>query len=153
MLYPQSWQREDGHIGFSEGTVEVVRFISPNKGKEATFQENLVILVDNSPASNLDVNLDLNIYVGYRVKFHQSFLNEFKVLGTNSDKTIGGKPAYMLWYSYRDPEVGNIELKVMEVGIIVYDDVYMISYYSKIEKYFDNLPTVEKMIDSFEVIR
>jgi hypothetical protein len=41
----------------------------------------------------------------------------------------------------------------MEVGIIVYDKVYTILYQTNVEKYFEYLPTVEKMIDSFEVIR
>jgi serine/threonine-protein kinase len=148
MLYPQSWQRVDGDISLTEGWVEAVRFVSPSEGVGVTFQENLVIVVDNSPASN--ANLDN--YIQYRVSFHQIHLNGFSLLGTNSDKAIAGEPAYMLWFSYRDPNDANVELKVMEVGTKVYDTVYIISYYSTIEKYFDYLPTVEKMIDSFEVI-
>jgi hypothetical protein len=146
--YPRSWQREDGDISFSGGS-EAVRFYSPASDQSDKFQEQLAILVDNSPG----LNANLDDYMQYRISSYKLNYNEFKLLGTNTDKMISGERAYMIWYSYKDQNISEIDIKVMEIGIIVNRKVYIISYYADVEKYFEYLPSVEKMLDSFEVTR
>jgi hypothetical protein len=91
MLYPQSWQREDGNISFSD-EIGVVLFIPPSEGNTVVFQPSLGIAVNNSTGSN--VNLDN--YLQYMISYYQLHLNEFSLLGTNNDKTIAGEPSYMI---------------------------------------------------------
>ena len=58
----------------------------------------------------------------------------------------------MLVYNYTNPQ-DLIAVKAMDIGTISNDNrVYIISYYAEPVKYCRYLPTIQRMIDSFEII-
>jgi hypothetical protein len=67
---------------------------------------------------------------------------------SNTNSTLGGKPAYKLVYT--DVEDG-INYKTMEIGTITADRLYYVEYLAEEEQYPDYLPTVQKMIDSLKI--
>jgi hypothetical protein len=55
----------------------------------------------------------------------------------------------MLIGTYQNPSAGL--QKLMEIGMIVGDKVYVIQYIADAPRYADYLPTVQKMIDSLVI--
>ena len=69
-----------------------------------------------------------------------------------SNKTIlAANPARMILYLHTF-EVQPYDLKVMEIFIVNGDTKYEISYFAEATKYDNYLPTIQKMINSFEII-
>jgi hypothetical protein len=75
-------------------------------------------------------------------------LIDFKVIESNTNSTLAGKPAYKLVYT--DVEDG-INYKSMEIGTIAGDRLYYVKYLVEEEQYPDYLPTVQKMVDSLKI--
>ena len=49
-----------------------------------------------------------------------------------------------------DPE-GQYTIKTMQIGIIINHKLYVIQYYAELEKYSDNLPIIQKMVNSLQI--
>jgi hypothetical protein len=77
---------------------------------------------------------------------------DFKVIESNTNSSIlGGKPAYKLVFT--DVDDDNNYYKSMEIGTIIGDKIYFVTYDAEgeEERYSDYLPTVQKMIDSLNI--
>jgi PsbP-like protein/PsbP len=126
----------------------------------------LIVVADIFP-SGLDNNADVFIsldktfeytginqgtYVNGLVSDLQTTLGRNFTLtsvATNST-TLADQPAYTLNYT-----VGSVEgetTRVMEVGAVIGNIVYMVDYQSTPDKYATFLPQVRNLIDSFEVL-
>jgi hypothetical protein len=65
----------------------------------------------------------------------------------------GSLPAERIVYTYTEPSVeGEIPVKVMDIGTLKDNILYVISYTAKPINYLNYLPTIQKMIDSFSII-
>jgi hypothetical protein len=133
--YPPKWKevQVDG-IG--------VIFISPPESNSDRFLEKLTIAVfpsNNNTSVNKLVNEAIN---NYRDRYPDFQLIESKAI------TFKTNPAYTIVYSYTDQELR--EVMAMDVGTSKDNRVYVFSYSADPSEYSSNMPTILKMINSFE---
>jgi hypothetical protein len=135
--YPSNWknQQVDG-VG--------VVFISPPETNLDRFLEKLTIAFfpsNNNTSVNELANLAINNYKEHYTGFQ---LIESKAI------TFERNPAYTIVYSYTDQELRKII--AMDVGTAKDNRVYVFSYSADPTEYSSYMPTIHKMINSFETI-
>jgi eukaryotic-like serine/threonine-protein kinase len=136
--YPQNWSKENREDFWATGVV----FSSPLENDTDQFKEQVSVLVENLPQ-----NLALAEYT-------QQSLAEIKQL---SDPTIGNPQNITLGSNqgrqiiYQGEENGHT-VQRMQTWSVDGNRAYVITYTAMPKSYDDYLPTVEKMIQSFETI-
>ena len=151
--YPSTWIIYAGDV-FSDNdyddddaAIDIVSFLGPVKSDTEAYAPSLYISIDNPPTS--DLNLNLTEYLARITDDYDARLKDFKVIESNTNSSIlASKPAYKLVFTEEEDE---IHYKTMEIGTIIGDKVYLLSYAAQEEQYSDYLPTVQKMIDSFKI--
>jgi eukaryotic-like serine/threonine-protein kinase len=137
--YPQNWSKENREDFWATGVV----FSSPLENDTDQFKEQVSVLVEDLPQ-----NLALAEYT-------QQSLAEIKQL---SDPTIGNAQSIVLGSKegrqiiYQGEENGRT-VQRMQTWSIDGSRAYVITYTAIPESYDDYLPTVERMIKSFETIK
>jgi hypothetical protein len=138
-------------IGFANQTSEdnvynyIVAFRSPLDRVSDTVVETVNIAMENLPPGE---NITLDAYSTFQI-------SDLTLSGTNFDlrestpTVLAGIPAYKIVYS---ETLQQVPLQVMQVWAIKDNKVYTISFAAEVSKYSTYLPTVQKMIDSFEFI-
>jgi hypothetical protein len=155
--YPTSWEVHEGDIEPGDYATDIVTFVPEGEGDSNTFESadefgedldyRFYVGIDNYPldSDNLDLYLDdiVNVY--------DEDLDSFKVIEYNTQGTLGGQGAYQLVYQQ---ENDNTEYKHLETGTIIdKSKVYFINFKSKVKDYETFLPVVQKMIDSFQIMK
>ncbi|MFM2314296.1 MAG: hypothetical protein RLZZ04_3572 [Cyanobacteriota bacterium] len=136
--YPQNWSKENRDDFWATGVV----FSSPLENDADQFKEQVSVLVEDLPQK-----LALAEYT-------EQSLAEIKQL---SDPTIGKAQSITLGTNegrqiiYHGEENGNT-VQRMQTWSVNGNRAYVITYTAIPESYDDYLPTVEKMIKSFETI-
>jgi hypothetical protein len=74
---------------------------------------------------------------------------DFKLLGSTTNNTVAGLPAYKSIYSYAGDN--NSTVQGMEIGAIKGDNAYIFTYEAGPNEYDRYLPTIRNMIYSFQV--
>ena len=93
--------------------------------------------------------MTLGEYANSLITGYKETLTNFNLVESDTNNSIlAGRPAYKLVYS--DVE-DDTNYKTMEIGTIIGDKVYYIEYISEEEKYSNYLPTIQMMINSFEI--
>jgi hypothetical protein len=129
--YPADWDIDE-----EEGDEEVASFTSPS--------ESATITIEISLGQNVTLDEYLNDSMGSKRSYGSGF--GFKVNESTTNVTLAGNyPAYKL--------VTSTDLtKTMQIGTIIGDKKYLISYDAPVSRYSSYLPIIQKMIDSFEII-
>jgi eukaryotic-like serine/threonine-protein kinase len=139
--YPQTWSERqiDDPI-----TGEVVVFTSPKETDADLFAEKVYLAVEylSSEPTNLE-------------RYSQTVLNRLnqtengnRELYKDFKTTIDNSPARTVIYSRQQ---GSLQLQQMESFTIKNNQVYIAIYTAEKEKFAEFYPTVEKMIDSWEI--
>jgi hypothetical protein len=144
--YPSTWIIYAGDMFFDDDAIDIVSFLGPVKSDTKAHAPSLYISIVNPPPS--DLNLNLNEYLTRITNDYKAKLKEFKVIESNTNSILAGKPAYKLIFTDEEDE---IYYKTMDIGTIIEDKVYFLSYVVQREQYSDYLPTVQKMIDSLKI--
>jgi hypothetical protein len=133
--YPRDWQ-------VIEGTG--VSFLSRVENKQDTFREAIRISASSSQGKSLS-----EIINGV-VNYYKTTLSNFNLIKSDSNVTVANNPAHRLTYTFSD-KVGG--MRAIDIGIEKGESNYIIQYIAQ-ENHFDNyMPLVQKMIDSFEIIK
>jgi len=146
--YPSNWEK----LEFAQGIEEehrniVVNFLSPaGEGTSNTFREYLIIEVGNSTSHDES----LTQYVTTQIHLRQALPN-FNLVESTLTSVSGGNPAHKIVYTYSNPIVGIT--KVMDILTIKSDKLYFLSYNADAVKYSRYLPIIQKVIDSFQIIK
>jgi hypothetical protein len=140
ILYPANWQRLE-----SEDNDHGVLFLSPSESNSDRFLESFS--VSSSTIFNSSKN-SVDELAARAIREHLEHLPDFQLVYTKLI-TIKDKPAYMLLYKYTDLVFGKAI--AMDIGIRNGDKVYILSYLAETAKFSLYLPTIQKMIDSFEI--
>lgn len=102
------------------------------------------VLVDT-----VDSGESLKQYVSDLISDDKIDLKNFKVNeSSTSGNTLAGDPAYKIIYSYTDQ---GENFKGLETGTIVGNKVYFLQYENSPTQFDSDLPTAQKMIDSFKL--
>ncbi|MEO1671525.1 MAG: protein kinase [Cyanobacteria bacterium J06631_2] len=137
--YPSGWSKQNRDDFFATGVV----FFSPLANDSDQFKERVSVLVENLPG-------DLPL-----AEYTQQSLDEIKQL---SDPNIGEAKTITLGddegrqIAYQGEENGS-PVKRVQTWSVNGDRAYVVTYTAKPEDYENYLPTVERMIESFETIK
>ncbi len=143
ILYPANWDKQENSSSSNDNStfIDLVAFSPPFKNN-SDIVGKLIVQVDNIS----DIKpITLAKYANDTVS---DLRQDFKVSPSNA--TLAGNPAYKFVYAGLE---ASVDLKAMMVLTIKGDRAYIISYTAEPEKYSYYLPTVQKMIDSFEILK
>ena len=139
MQYPSSW-KELEHTNS-------VKFLSPLEGPSDRFREGLEIIA--FPVNNNDNRLSIDRIALETVNIDREQLQDFQLIKSKAS-TFDDNPSHVLVYTYTNPN--SIKIKAMDVGILDGNKIYVISYFAELSKYPTYLLTIQKMIDSLEIV-
>jgi Tetratricopeptide repeat len=97
-------------------------------------------------------NLNQSTGIGYYLNYSRDYYNSFpdiQVVKAVSNITLDGNPAYLL--EWNTTGVEEDEYRTMKIGTIIGTEEYYITYYARAEKYYEYLPSVQKMLSSFQI--
>jgi len=149
--YPSNWQISEKDIFPYDDTTTIVDFIKdPN-----SFSGDMLISVYNLTADTRALSIPKlldNIISSY----NKYYYNDFKLMDVNTTNiTVAGNPAYKLVWTDRIawPDIlgKRYIIETMQVGTIIGNRLYLLQYYAGLEKYSNNLPIVQRMINSFQI--
>jgi hypothetical protein len=139
--YPSDWTIQESN---ATGTlINIATFVSPT-GPNFNPTADIAIYMDKLHNSTAN----LNNYVQYSLDGYKNF-SAFKLLRLNTNSTLAGSSAYTLIGTYEG--LSSRLQKLMEVGTIIGDKVYILQYIADASRYTDYLPIVQKMIDSMQI--
>lgn len=141
--YPSNWRVDEGNVYADDYVTDIVSFIAPIRSDTEDYAPSLSISIDNLPPN-------LNEYFTRITSEYSDTYEDFKVIESDTNSILSGYPAYKIVFT--DEEDG-IDYKSMEIGTVIGDKVYFVTYYTEEEHYSDYLPTVQKMISSVEMTR
>jgi hypothetical protein len=144
--YPSTWIIYAGDMFSGDDAIDIVSFLGPVKSDTKAHAPSLYISIISPPPP--DLNLNLNEYLTRITNDYKARLKEFKVIESNTNSILAGKPAYKLIFTDEEDE---IYYKTMDIGTIIGDKVYLLSYVAQREHYSDYLPIVQKMINSLKI--
>jgi hypothetical protein len=139
MQYPDNWTVEG--VNITDTTGNFANFFSPNS-------EVVQIYIDGLGSSGFPLNDYLNQSIDGYKSYPQTFPN-FQLISSDMNTVLAGHSAYALVGTYYDLDHGT--QKVLEIGTLIDDTGYYIRYIADEPKYSALLPTVQNMINSFEI--
>jgi len=147
MQYPSNWQKEENLHGGSDNNsmlVDVVKFISPTKNASDTSSESFDLKIDNIS----DIKpITLAKYANNSI---EDLRKDFDVIKLDRNASLSNNPAYKLVYTGVEE---GVNLQAMLILTIKDDKAYIISYNAEPTKFSYYLPTLQKMIDSFQITK
>ena len=143
--YPANWTKDQGGFDPNDDITDIVEFSSPFVSTSDSEPETLGISIEQFT----DENMNLDEYANSLITYYKETLTGFNLIESDTNTSIlAGKPAYKLVYT--DVE-DDTNYKTMEIGTIIGDKVYYIEYIAEAEKYSGYIPTIQMMINSFEI--
>jgi eukaryotic-like serine/threonine-protein kinase len=146
MQYPSNWHKEENLSSVSGDSmlVDVVKFISPTKNASDTFSESLDLKIDN--ISDIQP-ITLAKYANNSI---EDLAKDFDVIKLDRNASLSDNPAYKLVYNGMEE---GVNLQAMLILTIKGDKAYIISYNAEPTKFYYYLPTLQKMINSFQITK
>jgi hypothetical protein len=144
MQYPSNWTKQMTGRGVS--------FTVLLSHKNTTNSENFLTKLNASALRGFPTNLPLKAMADRVVDSYRHFLNKFQVQ-SYSNTTLAGNNGIKIAYSYTDPK--NNMFNASDIATISNDKLYVIQYYyyAKSPKYQSYLETLQKMVNSFQIIK
>jgi eukaryotic-like serine/threonine-protein kinase len=139
MQYPSSWKKLEH--------TNSVKFLSPLEDPSDRFREGLGIIA--FPVNNNDNRLSIDRIALETINIDREQLQDFQLIKSKAS-TFDDNPSHVLVYTYTNPN--SIKIKAMDVGILDGNKIYVISYFAELSKYPTYLLTIQKMIDSLEIV-
>ena len=140
--YPSNWRADEGDVYSDDYVIDIVSFIAPVTSDSEAYSPFLSLSIDTPPPN---LNENLNEYLTRITNDYGDTLKDFEVIEFDTNSILDGKPAYKLVST--DVE-DDIDYKSLEIGTIIGDKVYFVTYYAEEEQYSNYLPTVQNMISS-----
>jgi hypothetical protein len=144
--YPAVWQKGESNQTTADNVINtIVAFRAPKDRISDTIAENVVIGVENLPPEE---NISLTAYSTLQIADLTQFSTDFD-LEQSTPIVLAGSPAQKIVFS---ETIQQIPIKRIQVWTIKDNKAYIITFAGEAAKYSDYLPTIQKMIDSFEFI-
>jgi eukaryotic-like serine/threonine-protein kinase len=145
--YPSDWLKEA-----AAGTG--VTFILPtgnNNNSNNSNPEQFLAKLNTTAIAGFPPNVPLKGMADGVLNGYKHFLPNFQ-LESYMNTTLGGSPAVKIVYRFTDPRNGG-DFKASDTATIKESRLYVIQYYVQSSKYQSYLPTLQKMLDSFEITK
>ena len=142
ILYPSNWDKQENSSSSNNSTLYDIVTFSPPLKNSSNIIGKLAVKVDNIS------DIKPTTLANYTDAIISDLKQDFRV--TESNTTLAGNPAYKILYTGLEE---SVDLQAMLVMAIKGDRAYIISYTAEPENFSYYLPTVQKMIDSFEILK
>lgn len=140
--YPSSWDKQEN--GTKQDTeTDIVTFYPPASNSNASLDLSMDDISDEK-------GISVAQYVNDGLGDLKGSLQNFKSIGLTTNNILAGLPAYKSLYTYVD---GNTTFKDMEIGAIKGDKAYILTYEGGADEFDKYLPTVQQMINSFQITK
>jgi hypothetical protein len=147
--YPSNWTVDNTEFP-GDPLTQIVGFFAPFESRIDAYAERLWIAQEQQSFSE---DFDLAQYAEQIVSNYNSTLTDFNLDEIDTQTARLGNndsPAYRIVYTERlQPD--NIDLKTLEIGTVIEDKVYIITYHAETARYEQYLPIIEEMINSIEL--
>ena len=133
LQYPSNWEKttvEGGSITFRSMPEDI----------SDTTREYVKLYVYPISNKTLDEEIAIN-----------EPLQNLTIIQPPHNTSLANNHARMIVYSYTDNRYGMI--KAMKIATQQNDNVYILTYFAQESKYNDYFPTIQKMIDSFNILK
>ena len=137
LQYPSNWDKE-----LNVSSPDVVTFYPSAVKSNASLTVTVDDISDEKGIPLAQYASDSNDAIKHETK-------DFKLLGSTTNNTLAGLPAYKSIYSYAGDN--NTKVQGMEIGAIKGDKVYIFTYEAGPNEYDKYLPTVQQLIKSFQI--
>jgi hypothetical protein len=133
--YPADWEKKDQGLGGDN----VVKFVLPQQRFPSLFVQ----------IEDLDSSKLLQEYTYDKINHLRQLFHDFNIIEQNLT-SLAGNNAYKIVYTFT---LEQINYKRMDIWTIKDDRVYIINYLVETGEYSKYLPTIQKMVDSFEIVK
>ena len=137
--YPAGWIHELHARG-------LVTFLASSEGNSNTYPAGLGIIVQQLKSKNISLNEITKIQIKNLTQSHPDF-----TLIESNEVRLSGNIANEIVFTATDDM--NHERKAMQIWTLKGDKAYLVTYKAEPGQYSKYLPTIQKMIDSFQFIR
>jgi 4-amino-4-deoxy-L-arabinose transferase-like glycosyltransferase len=146
--YPPNWEIDTHQGSEGENIVYAIDFNSPYENDSDRLSDSFTINIEKISAKNMELDKYAKSVINY-------YRESFNLIESNINSTLAGYPAYGLTYTlvYHRFGENDINIKAREIGTIVGNRVYYITYFAEATKYDNYLPIIQKMIDSFKITK
>jgi serine/threonine-protein kinase len=135
MQYPADWEKKDQGLGGDN----VVKFVLPQQRFPSLFVQT----------EHLDSSKLLQEFTYDKINHLRQLFLDFDIIEQNLTN-LAGNNAYKIVYTFT---LEQISYKRMDIWTIKDDRVYIINYLVEKGEYSNYLPTIQKMVDSFEIVK
>lgn len=137
LQYPSSWDKD-----LNVSSPDVVTFYPGAVNSNASLTVTVDDISDEKGIPLAQYASDSNDAIKHETK-------DFKLLGSTTNNTLAGLPAYKSIYTYAGDN--NTKVQGMEIGAIKGDKVYIFTYEAGPNEYDKYLSTVQQLIKSFQI--
>jgi serine/threonine-protein kinase len=137
LQYPSSWDKD-----LNVSSPDVVTFYPSAVNSNASLTVTVDDISDEKGIPLARYASDSNDAIKHETK-------DFKLVGSTTNNTLAGLPAYKSTYSYEGDN--NTKVQGMEIGAIKGDKVYIFTYEAGPNEYDKYLPIVQQLIKSFQI--
>jgi len=130
--------------------VEETNSISFSPYNDSLFGPHVTIRIRNS-----DSNESFGHYLkNYVIDSDKERYQNFRIINDYGDVSLGGYPAYMVYFSYTEPYMDTFSARnQLEFGTIIESNrVYVIYYDADVDDYLTYLANAEQIIHSFKIL-
>jgi hypothetical protein len=149
--YPSDWQLQEFQPDPNANYNDIAAFISPSLSITDPYQDFVLLSVEKFA----NQNITLEEYLEYTIAVYNGSeaLPSSQVISYSDDVFLTNKnyPAYQVEFTYRSDQ-DNRQLRVIEVGTVIEDKAYFVSYYASDDRGFSQLvPIAQQMFESLEI--
>jgi hypothetical protein len=149
--YPSDWQLQEFQPDPNANYNDITAFISPSLSITDPYQDFVLLSVEKFA----NQNMTLEEYLEYTIAVYNGSeaLPSSQVISYSDDVFLTSKnyPAYQVEFTYRSDQ-DNRQLRVIEVGTVIEDKAYFVSYYASDDRGFSQLlPIAQQMFESLEI--
>ena len=151
MDYPSDWQLQEFQQDPNANYNNIASFISPSLSITDPYQDYVLLSVEKFA----NQNMTLEEYLEYTIAVYNGSeaLPSSQVISYSDDVFLTSRnyPAYQVEFTYR-PDQEYRQLRVIEVGTVIEDKAYLVSYYASDDRGFSQLlPIAQRMFESLEI--
>jgi hypothetical protein len=148
--YQYDWIVEGNDYPTGAGGIQIASFYLPDVNNGLPFfrigVDNVTKEFPQLPA--VSITDYLNRSLGHK---NSTGFPGFKLINYNTNNSLAGNHAYTVVWTYTHPTYGI--RKSLEIATIIGSKGYFVDYTAAAAKFSDYLPTAQKMIESFEIIK
>jgi len=144
--YPSNWSLDNKQILLYDDLTKIVGFIKDPKEMTGDF----LISVHNLTNKYESRGIDLEELLNHTIDYYKKYYHDFNLIESSKSVTLGDASNIAYRIVWIDKE-GQYTIKTMQMGTIKGNLAYIIRYYAELEEYSNNLPLIEKMIESIRI--